>query len=254
MTERHKITRLRHDARRRMLTLDASERLSPKMLRLHFRSPDLYDFVSASHDDHIKLFFPPDTGDGPDAKPAARDFTPRFFDTQRGTLTIDFALHDTGPATSWAIRATVGDQLEIGGPRGSSVVPDDFDWYLLVGDETALPAMGRRVEELRAGVPVTTFAIVSDEREAQSFDTKAAWSAQWIARQSRQHDGATLCRALASFQQPAGDGFIWIAAEASAARAVRTFMHEERGHPREWIKAAGYWARGETDAHVKIED
>jgi NADPH-dependent ferric siderophore reductase len=54
------------------------------------------------------------------------------------TLTIDFAIHLAGPH-QWAAAAKVGDRLDIGGPRGSAVVPDDFDWYLLIGDEARCP-------------------------------------------------------------------------------------------------------------------
>ena len=95
---------------------------------------------------------------GPDGKPPegverspGRDYTPRRYDAGRNELVIDFALHDAGPATDWAAQAEPGQQLAVGGPRGSFVVPDDFDWYLFIGDETALPAIGRRLEELRAG-------------------------------------------------------------------------------------------------------
>ena len=145
--QRHQLQRVRHEVRRRVLTVTNLERLTPHMLRIGFTSPDLHDFASAAPDDHIKLFFA-----SADGGTVMRDFTPRAFDTVRGELWIDFALHDTGPATEWAASATIGDTLEIGGPRGSTVVPSDFDWYLLVGDETAVPAMARRVEELDPGL------------------------------------------------------------------------------------------------------
>jgi NADPH-dependent ferric siderophore reductase len=90
-------------------------------------------------------------------------------------LVIDFAIHEAGPATKWAIKAAPGDTLDIGGPRGSAVVPDDFDWYLLIGDETALPSIGRRTEELRAGVPVITAVVVDGADSEQVFDAKSAW-------------------------------------------------------------------------------
>ncbi len=45
--------------------------------------------------------------------------------------------------------------LDIGGPRGLAVVPDDFDWYWLIGDETALPAIGRFIEGPPSRLPVT---------------------------------------------------------------------------------------------------
>ncbi|MDB5620323.1 siderophore-interacting protein [Tardiphaga sp.] len=245
VTPRHQPVRLRHEIRRRLLTVTAIERVTAQMLRLHFTSPELADFHSPSHDDHIKLFFP---GEGD--KPEMRDYTPRRFDPAGQTLAIDFALHEAGPATSWAEAAGVGDTLQIGGPRGSTVVPDDFDWYLLIGDETALPAIGRRVEELRAGVPVATFVV----GEAQHFDTRAVWTPHWIAREPGSDELESLRKALAGFTLPAGDGFIWIAAEATVARSLRGYIMDERGHPREWTKAAGYWKRGEADAHEKIED
>jgi len=250
--ERHQTVRVRHETRRRILTVSSIDRITPRMLRLGFTSGDLQDFVSASPDDHIKLFFPSsDVAEG--ARPCMRDFTPRRIDTEGGRLAIDFALHEAGPATQWAAAARLGDTLEIGGPRGSIIVPDDFDWYLLIGDETAVPAIGRRVEELRAGVPVTTF-VVTGRGEAQSFETAARWTPHWIERSPGSDDAAMLKAALATYELPPGEGFVWIAAEAAVARSLRTYMIDDRKHPREWSRAAGYWKRGEADAHEKIED
>ena len=245
----HQIVRLRHETRRRILTVTAREMLGPRMLRLALASPDLHDFVSAAPDDHIKLIFPSVDG----GEPAMRDFTPRRFDRNSNTLIVDFALHDSGPATSWATTAQIGDTLQIGGPRGSSVVPDDFDWYALIGDDTALPAIGRRIEELRAGVPVASF-VVTEPGSEQIIETKAAWTPQWIARHSAFGDAELLHAALAQFKFPTGDGFVWIAAEAAVARHMRTYVTDGRGHPRQWTKAAGYWKRGVVGAHEKIED
>jgi NADPH-dependent ferric siderophore reductase len=245
VTSRHQPVRLRHELKRRRLTVSAIERVTPRMLRVHFTSPELHDFHSPSHDDHIKLFF-----EGDSDRPEMRDYTPRRFDAAAGTLAIDFALHEAGPATQWAEVAKPGDTLQIGGPRGSTVVPDDFDWYLLIGDETALPAIGRRVEELREGVPVATFII----GEAQHFQSRARWTPHWIARTPGIDEVAALRAALAVFTLPPGDGFVWIAAEAAVARSLRGYILDERGHPRGWTKAAGYWKRGEADAHEKIED
>jgi NADPH-dependent ferric siderophore reductase len=248
---RHDITRIRRETRRRILTVAAIEALTPRMRRIVFTSDALHDFDSASHDDHVKLFFPA----GADGEAPRRDFTPRAFDPAAGRLVIDFALHEAGPATAWAAGATIGDHLEIGGPRGSTIVPDDFDWYLLVGDETALPAIGRRVEELRPGVPVTTLAVVADASEMQTFTARAILTPVWVLRsQSGDDDLASLRAALAELTLPPGDGFIWIGAEASVARALRRDLVEDRGHPKIWLKAAGYWTRGLADTHLTIED
>jgi NADPH-dependent ferric siderophore reductase len=247
---RHQIIRQRHDTRRRTLTVATIETMGGPMRRLVFTSPELHDFVSGSADDHIKLFFT-----GADGETVMRDFTPRRFDPAAGTLTIDFALHQAGPATQWAAAAQVGDTLGIGGPRGSAVVPDDFDWYLLIGDETALPAIGRRVEELRAGVPVITLAVVDAAADAQSFATQAAWTGHWVHRAgTAASDADLLLGAVRDITLPAGEGFIWIAAETSVARALRDYVQSTLGHPKPWLKAAGYWTRGEADASDKSLD
>ncbi|WP_254606276.1 siderophore-interacting protein [Sphingomonas bacterium] len=133
-------------------------------------------------------------------------------------------------------------------------MPDDFDWYLLIGDSTALPAIGRRLEELRAGVPVKTVVLVADAADAQAIETGAEWTPHWIVRVEGQDEAVALRQALAGQPLPAGDGFVWIAAEAGVARAVRGLIVDELGHPREWTKAAGYWRRGVAAAHTRIED
>lgn len=248
---RHETVRQRHETKRRNLSVARIEHLTPRLLRVHLSGADLAGFVSASPDDHIKLFFPSPDGD----KPLNRDFTPRAYDSAAGILTIDFALHDAGPATEWAANAKIGDRLEIGGPRGSHVVPDDFDWYLLIGDESALPAIGRRVEELRSGVPVTTLVAIVHPFEEQRFKTRAAWTPLWLARgEPSEEDAELLVRRLAGFTPPPGDGYVWIAGEAAIVRRLRDHMLGERGHPKAWLKAAGYWQRGKSDAHVEIGD
>lgn len=249
----HSILRVRHDAHRYLLSVTHVQRITPRMQRIFFQSSDLGDFESNSPDDHIKLFIPTskpdDTGNN---GVCMRDYTPRKFDRATATLTIDFALHDAGPATAWALQARCGDTLEIGAPRKSNVVTDDFDWYLLIGDETALPAIGRRVEELRPGARVTTVVAIETLAECQTFATSAVWTPLWIAREGQSAgDDALLRRAFADYKAPHGDGYIWIAAEASVARSLRSLVSEAWGHPSEWTKSSGYWMRGKSGAHEK---
>ena len=250
-TTRHAIERLRREPRRRRLTVERVEALTPKMRRIVFASPDLADFVSLGADDHVKVFVP--DASSPQGI-AMRDYTPRAFDAARGALTIDFVLHEAGPASDWARRAKPGDPLEIGGPRGSMVVADDFDFYLLVGDETALPSIGRRVEALRPGVPVTTIVLTDGPAEIQTFETRADWRPIWLSRSgSGRDDLALLGEALARWETPPGDGYVWIGAEAQAARALKAHMLQDRGHPKAWLKAAGYWVRGRAGESEKLD-
>lgn len=242
------ITRHRFDIRRRTLTVRDKITLTPNMIRFVLASDELGDFESLAPDDHIKLFF--DTGSD---QPEARDYTPRAFDREARTLTLDFAVHEAGPATQWAIDAQVGDPLAIAGPRGSAVVTPEFDWWLLIGDETALPAMGRWVEEMPAGTAVTTLGLVTDPAEEQQFTTRANHSARWLHR-ANPADPAPVLQAAAALDLPAGRGFVWIAAEAGVARALREHFQHQRQHPKEWLKAAGYWLKGQADAQEKLLD
>jgi NADPH-dependent ferric siderophore reductase len=88
--QKHEITRVRKDSVRRTLQVAAKEHLTPRMLRIVFHSEALQGFDSPSPDDHIKIFLPANG----DEKPISRDFTPRAWDLEAGTITIDFALHE----------------------------------------------------------------------------------------------------------------------------------------------------------------
>ena len=138
------------------------------------------------------------------------------------TLTIDFVLHGDGPATAWAAQARPGNFLGVGGPRGSFIVPDDFDWYLFAGDETAIPAIGRRLEELPAGTRAIVVVEVADAAEEQRFDTRTRLETHWLHR-----NGAAPGDAIAAAKgdcrnvlPPGGDGYAWVAAEAATAKAL----------------------------------
>jgi NADPH-dependent ferric siderophore reductase len=233
----------------------AVEPFGAAMRRIRFVG-DLADFNSAAPDDHVKLFLPDAAME--DGKPAMRDYTPRAFDRAAGLLTIDFALHghgaEVGPATAWARVAAPGDVIQIGGPRGSTVIADDFDWYLLVGDETAIPAISRRIEELRADARIVAIVSVLQDLERPPMPSHPGLALQWSPREEEADGGATLLASLAEVTLPSGEGLVWIGAEAEAARAVRSVVTAERGHPAAWVKASGYWQAGERGAHTKIGD
>jgi len=243
----HQITHVRREIKRRLLTVTDVERVTPRMQRVVLHSPELSDFESLAPDDHIKLFFPALT---PGSDLCMRDYTPRKFDHKKLTLTVDFSLHGSGPAASWASSAKPGDSLLVGGPKKSTVVTDDFDWYLLIGDETALPAIGRRVEELRSLVPVTTIVLVETLAERQTFPTCADWSPVWISREGQSLDDQTLFGdALSRYEIPEGAGYIWMATEASTARWLRDYVSARWRHPKDWMKVSGYWTRGKAGTH-----
>lgn len=237
-----RIERVRHELRRREVQVSQVERLSPNFVSITFSGSALADFRSDSFDDHVK-FIVPNTGD----EPARRDYTPRRYDTQQQTLTVEFALHGQGAASDWARRATVGQTVTIGGPRGSMIVPMDYDWHLLVGDATALPAIHRRLEELPAGVQARVIAQLDDPADRRALQSRANLDVQWVDTPE------ALTAAVQAWTLPQGEGFVWCAGEASLMAGLRTILLDGKAHPKEAMKVAAYWKHGASDYHEKLE-
>ena len=236
-----RVQRVRHELRRRELEVARVERLGPGFVAVTFRGPELADFVSASFDDHVKLVLE----DG--GEPVRRDYTPRQFDRAARELIIEFAVHAAGRASDWARQAQPGQRAVVGGPRGSLVIPTDYDWHLLAGDATALPAIRRRVEELPAGARVFVIA-KAEPGERLPFTGLARPVVQWVASDEE------LVSALRSLALPAGAGFSWAAGEAASMARVRRVLVEEKQQPREAMRVAAYWKRGASAHHEDLED
>ena len=260
LTDGRSVIRVRFETRRRELTVTQVEPISPHLRRVSLAG-DFTGFQSLGFDDHIKLFFPdPETGilslpepgmlPGSGPKPVMRDYTPRRFDGQ--TLDIEFALHEAGPATVWAMNAKIGDRLNIGGPRGSMLIPLTFDGYVLIGDDTALPAIARRLEELPAGTKVCVVAEVDGMEDRQNFATKADASVRWVYRQAGHAN--CLNDALKAMHMPQGIVHAWVACESDQAKLIRQQLIEDHGVNPKWIKASGYWRKGAAGTHDAIGD
>jgi len=262
--------RVRHELRFRQLQVRGVQRVTPHLIRITLAGDQLAGFHSPGFDDHAKLFFPdsatgaltlPTAGpDGPvwpaGRKPTMRDYTPRRHDPQAGTLEIDFALHQAGPATEWAESARAGDTLGVGGPRGSFIIPTDFDWHLLIGDDTALPAIGRRLAELPPGARVVVLAEVEDDADRIAFETRAELDLHWVHRAGAEAGvgESPLLAALRALKLPPGDFHAWVACESAAAKALRAHLVGERGANPKWVRASGYWRRGSSATHDTHED
>ncbi|HVJ38806.1 MAG TPA: siderophore-interacting protein [Stenotrophomonas sp.] len=258
MTE-HAHQRLRHLAQLRELTVVRCEGITPHMRRIVLGGAALEGFHSASPDDHVKLFFPNAEGafitptmtpEGPrwpeGALPSpTRDYTPRWHDAEAGELAIDFVLHGDGAASSWAQQAKTGDALVVGGPRGSFVVAGDYDQYVLFGDETALPAIGRWLEEMPEDRVAEVFIEIADESERQVLESEAEVRVHWLERNGVDAASSRLLEeTLRDFELPDGETFFWIATESKRARMMRKFIEGQLGVPSDSIRATGYWQAG----------
>lgn len=266
------VVRVRHPLKLRLLRVSRVQPVTPHLLRIVLGGEDLADFVSASFDDHVKVLFPAPGQDRPTmptlgpagfvyadeaARPVMRDFTPRRFDPAARELELEFALHEAGPASDWARQAQVGHYLGIGGPRGSRVVAAGFAWHLLIGDDTALPAIARRLQELPATARAIAVLEVEDPGARIDFATAAALQTHWCYRTGADPSAdPPLLRAVRELQGPLdGDaGYAWAAGESGAIRAVRQHLLSERGIDKSRLHAAGYWKRGAQGAHEPLDD
>ena len=242
MQTSRRVERLRHELRRREVQVARVEPLGSGFVRVVFEGSSLEGFTSPGFDDHVKFVFD-DVGS---AEPIRRDYTPRRFDAARRELTIDFAVHGGGLACAWARNATAGQLAVIGGPRGSMVVPTDYDWHLFAGDATALPAIGRRLCEL----PASARAIVIVQAGELAVLELAQSSARVELRQVATADA--LVAAIGALQLPPGEGYAWCAGEASSMARIRGILIDQKLHPREAMRVAAYWKRGASDYHEDL--
>ncbi|MGK5078127.1 siderophore-interacting protein [Janthinobacterium sp. HLX7-2] len=264
----HAIERVRHDLKLRVLTVVRTEQLTAHMRRVTLAGGDLEGFVSPAHDDHVKLFFPapgeqapmlPVLGNGPNAieyaegaRPIARNYTPRRYDAERRELEIDFVLHGDGPAATWAAQAKPGHTLGVGGPRGSMLVPLDFDWYVLVGDQTALPAIARRLEQLPATARAIAVIEIVEDGEQIAPECTAQLELHWVARNGSK--GALLLDALRKITLPSdGDGYVWVATEHAQVLDLRRHFLAA-GLPKQHLHVASYWKHGVEEHHERHDD
>ena len=246
--------RVQHTLKLRQLQVAHVEDVTPRMRRITFSGEELAGFTSAAADDHVKLYFPA-PGPAGAVPPAVRDYTPMRIDMQRRELAVEFVIHGDGPASTWAAQATPGQWIGINGPRGSMLTPDGYDTYLLMGDETALPAIARYLEEMQPGTRTIVFVEVADAGEERHLPTAANAAITWLHRNGLEAGiTALLETALRTASVLPDSTYAWVAGEIETARRIRRYLTEEMGMARSQVRAAGYWRIGEAGLGTKLEE
>jgi NADPH-dependent ferric siderophore reductase len=290
----------------------AVERLSPTFVRVELGGPELADFGvdGPRWDQRIKLVFPdPETGgitsteDADESwfttwleRPAAerghmRTYTIRDVrgSGEQTTFVVDMVLHLegdlVGPGSTWASRATPGDRIVVMAPRrgypygGIEFTPAPGADLLLVGDETAVPAICTVLEQLPGDARGAAFVEVPVAGDVQDVRTPAGVELVWLAREGAEL-GALLHDAVVSHlgipgaqvevaadevdpdlwetpsysssgeavaaEQPVGAGgtYAWIAGESKVVTGLRRHLVNELGFDRSRVAFMGYWRRG----------
>lgn len=188
---------VRHPLRMRRLHVTRVERPTPRLARVTLAGDDLDGFRSDGPGDHVKVFFPAPGEDEPwlpqlgpagivptpgAPRPIARDYTPKHQSLGERVLQLDIVLHDGGMASGWAAHAEPGRVLGVAGPRGSHVLRPGVAGLVLVGDETALPAIQNFLHGAAPGLPVLAIVEVQDEQDVQPLESAADVTARWVFR------------------------------------------------------------------------
>lgn len=243
-------------------TVLRTERLTPHMIRVVLGGEDLAGFGAGAFTDHyVKLLFPQPGVEYPepfdmervraemprDRWPSVRTYTVRAWDPEAVELTIDFVHHgDKGIAGPWAARVRPGEEIFFNGPGGAYAPSADAGWHLLVGDESALPAIAASLERIPDGVPARVFVEVAGPEEEQDLRASAGTEIVWLHRNGGQV-GDLLVEAVQKLDFPDGDVHAFVHGEANFVKALRRHLRVDRGLPMERLSISGYWRRGRDE-------
>lgn len=246
----------------REMTVVRAAQVTPLMRRVTLRGKNLERF--ARNGLHVRLLFPPRPGvaaawpvigeDGrqawPDGeRPISRVYTIRRIDVAAGEIDIDFVLHegDEMPGAQFGRDAMPGDTVGMTGPGGGTLPHSRR--YVFAGDETALPAISRMLEELPSTASAVAFVEIAAPSERQTLAMGTGIDLRFLSRDGRPA-GSTdlLLDSLRALDEELweSDPYVWVGCEQTASRQIRKFLKQERRLPRNRFLAAAYWRRGQA--------
>ncbi|GAA1387499.1 siderophore-interacting protein [Pseudonocardia kongjuensis] len=242
-----------------------TERLSPHLVRVVAGGPGLAAFPETGYTDrYVKILFLRPGVDYPEPFdldrvhaelprehwPVQRTYTVRALDHDAGELVIDFVHHgDTGLAGPWAASARPGDRLRLVGPGGAYAPDPEADWHLLVGDESALPAICAALERIPAGRRAVAVLQVDGPDDELKLPGDADLTVHWLHRSAvgGDPDSVQLPEAVRALDFGPGRVHAFVHGEAIAVRELRRHLGRERGVPRDDLSISGYWRRGRDE-------
>lgn len=239
----------------RVVTIDA---LTPHLLRVVLGGDELDGFEITAPASSVRLLLPPPGSDElvmvtwtgnqfelPDgSRPPIRTFTPRRFDDERNELTIDVVLHDHGAATDWVRTAEPGDEVAISGPGRSDDLDPDSRSHLLVGDESAIPAIAQLLEWIPDDRTVEAHIEVRSDDARLELPEHPNATVEWHVASDGAAPGDAMVDALLAVEELADE--VWVAGEAAAVQRLRKHLFDERGRDRSSVTARGYWKQGRS--------
>lgn len=263
---------LQRPRHRRMLTLTvrAGERVSPHFRSITLGGDDVRHLERYGYDQSGRLFFADPGNDDvvlPTSerwmlqrtllsgrrRPRVRSYSIRRFRPEISAFDIEISLHErdgpNAPGTAWALAAEPGDQVAFLDEGYSYRPTAGAEWQLLVGDESALPAILAILEDCADALPAEVFLEVpADDDIRRDVSAPPGTTIHWLPRSvdadSSTRPGSLALRAVRNARLPEGSFYTWVAGEAALAAGVRRYLVGERGVPRSDITFRGYWRHG----------
>lgn len=260
-----------------VLVVDRTERLSPHMVRVHLGGPGYDAFIEhadperlATTDKYVKLMLPkPGTGLQPpydlDALratmpksdlPARRTYTVRAVDPVTRTIAIDFVVHGTdGLAGPWAAAARPGDRIALSGPGGGWAPSTDPEvTHVLLGDDSALPAIGAALEAMLPSATGVALVEVAGPADEQPLVHPTGVELRWLHRDAAGAEpGTLLLAATRELPRASHPVSVFAHGERAAVKAIRRVLQDDWGLEKADLSLSAYWALGRAEDRFQEE-
>ncbi|UOZ02887.1 siderophore-interacting protein [Amycolatopsis sp. WQ 127309] len=244
------------------------ERLSPHFARVTLGQDDVDSFTPMGFDQWFRLFIPVAEGSldrlpnklnalayarfltiTKTSRPVLRSYSVRAYrpDGPDGPeLDVDFVLHGSaadgtaGPAATWAQHCTRGDAVAILDEGIGFNPAPGREHFLLVADETGLPAIAGVLAALPRDATGHALIELPDAEDQQPLDAPPGVEVTWLARGRGAAAGQVVLAAAQDTPVPAVPVHGWVVGESAMAVALR--RHWVRaGIPKDDVMFCGYW-------------
>lgn len=259
-----------------VIRVERTERLSPHLVRVHFAGAGAEGFLAAADpgklattDRYVKMLFSrPELGLRPpydldalrerlpiEDLPSRRTYTVRSADAETGTLAIDFVVHgDEGIAGPWAANASPGELVAVSGPGGGyAPSADPAIVHVLLGDESAIPAIAAALESLPGDARGTAVIEVGGSDDELALAHPGV-DLRWVHRSaSGAVHGEALAAAVEAMERPGGQLGVFAHGERAAIKRIRVVLSERWGVDRRSMSLSAYWALGRAEDAFQAE-
>lgn len=239
------------------------EYITDHYIRVYLYSPEAYLFKNTTIGDNNKIAVPPAGLDEvhfptldenrqwvyppKEVAPSIRTYTHKGIDLEKNELIIDFVDHgDGGPASKWAREAKAGSKLGIMMRTEEKELCPAAEWYLLVGDATAIPVLSAILETLPETAKGVCIIEVHGKKDEQPLKTKADIEFKWL-HNAQPHIKSEMADTVKNIAIPETTKFGYVAAEFSSVKEIRTYLRKEKNWTSKELNAYSYWKAGAAE-------